>query len=110
MKKYNLLYIGKSNRKFTHNKMYNYVNTSFNTNQAIDKIYADINKDLHLEKHGFHSSSLLYFHITIKANNQLVILKIDHIDYFLNNFKLIDEYETKRIVRKLKLKKIQNGL
>jgi len=75
-----LLYIGKSNKKFTKGKTYNYMGD--------------------FESHG---------HITIRGNKQLVSLCYKHLDYFKNNFKYITEQEHQSMIRKNKIKKIQNN-
>jgi len=72
-----LIYIGKSNKKFTEGKTYNYMG-------------------------NFESQT----HMTIRANKQLVILRYEHLEYFEKNFKFLNEIEYQNLIRKNKLKNI----
>lgn len=74
-----LLYIGKSNKKFTHGKIYKTVYYGYS-----------------------------YFPIIINSNKGLVTLKEEHSVYFEDNFKIIDKKEEDKIIRKNKLKKLDN--
>jgi len=78
-----LQYIGKSNRKFTHNHTYIY--------------------------HGSFGSDIFY--MTVHANkNQIIHYTFNHAEYFNDNFKFMDENDYNKLIRKLKLKKInKNG-
>jgi hypothetical protein len=81
---YKLFYIGKSNKKFTHNHLYNFMGST-------SLIYKDIN-------------------ITIYANrNRLIYFNNNHFDYLHENFKLLDDNEIKQLERKFKLKKINEN-
>jgi hypothetical protein len=74
-----LLYIGKSNKRFTHDKLYNYI--------------------------GYHSDYA--FHIIIFSNQgNRVTLDENYIRYFELNFKFVNEKEINKIDRKKKLKKL----
>lgn len=76
-----LLYIGKSNKKFTYGKTYDYMG-------------------------NFETSN----HMVIKSKKRLVTLRYEHIDYFEKNFKFISDQEYDSLIRKEKLKKInKNG-
>jgi len=76
-----LLYIGKSNKRFTHNKIYKY--------------------------HSIHYLTTTNFNMTVYYNsNQMMVFKYK--DYFNKNFKFINENEYNQFVRKEKLKRINN--
>jgi len=81
-----LLYIGKSNKNFTHNKLYSYS--------------------------GFWNHHTLNTHISVdvKSNKGLIRFNDDYYEYFWNNFKVVDEKEEEIILRKQKLKKINSKL
>jgi len=74
-----LLYIGKSNKRFTYNKTYKF---SQITSQITKKSYVFV----------YYNDSQI---MTIKDKN-----------YFDKNFKLITDNEYDKLIRKLKLKKI----
>jgi hypothetical protein len=78
----NLLYIGKSNKRFTHNKIYNYWSLS----ESKDR-----------------------FHISVFYNDKQ-LMTFRYFDYFNKKFKFITENEYNQLIiksnRKLKLKKI----
>ena len=73
-----LLYIGKSNKRFTYNKTYGCMSL-----------------------HNYVS----YFHASVYYNNSQMMTFKDK-DYFDENFKILSEHEQKQLIRKLKLKKI----
>lgn len=75
------LYIGKSNKRFTHNKIYKYFQ--------------------YLKDDKF-----IYTYV-IDNKNSIVHFIIEH-DNFYKKFKIIDSKEVKSIERKNKLKKINN--
>jgi hypothetical protein len=77
---YKLLYIGKSNGRFTHNKIYFFYGMT--TNQGSNEI-----------------------NIRVYYNNTQIVTFKDR-EYFEKNFKLITEHEHKQLIRKLKLEKI----
>lgn len=81
---YYLLYIGKSNKKFTHNKVYNFMGSP-------SQFLGDVTN---------------YMNITIYANDRLVIFHKQHFQYFKQNFKLINDKQLKQLERKKKLIKI----
>jgi len=79
---YKLLYIGKSDKDFTHDKIYNFMGSPsslFNT----------------------------AFHTTIITEKRRITLHCQHFTYFKKNFKLVDEHQIKQLERKKKLKKLQ---
>lgn len=74
-----LIYIGKSNKRFTHNKIYGW--------------------------YGLSNEENLW--INIKTNNStLVMFNNNYYDYFNENFKFMNEIEYNNHIRKIKLKKI----
>lgn len=78
---YRLKYIGKSNRDFTYDKIYKFS--------------------------GVHTESILS--MTIYGNRgQMIQLNNDYYEYFEKNFKLINNDEYNKHIRKIKLKKISN--
>jgi len=81
---YKLLYIGKSNKRFTHNKTYLF--------------------------HGMtaQQGSSDGFYMCINYNNTQ-IMTFRNEDYFKKNFKLITNQEHKQLIRKLKLRKINKN-
>ena len=73
-----LLYIGKSNKRFTHNKIYRY-----------SRLY----------------NNKIFFYVTVYYNSyQLMTFK--DIEYFEKNFKLITEKQQNQLIRKIKLKRL----
>ena len=74
-----LLYIGKSNKKFTKNRTYTY-----------------------------HGDITYVLTVYTKRGNKIT-LNYDYLGYFEKNFKFVDELEYKQLVRALKIKKISNG-
>ena len=84
MEKEYLLYIGKSNNRFTHNKLYKYLGPK-----------------------KFFLESSYEFQISVYTNsNNLITIKLEHDEYFDKNFKYITEKEYKNLIRKIKLKKL----
>ena len=85
MKKY-LLYIGKSNKNFTHNRFYDF--------------------------YGLYDNNINYISITIFKTNKGTLKRFikKDIDYFNKNFKFLNELEYNKLQRKLKLKKISGVL
>ena len=85
----NLLYIGKSNRKFTHNKIYKY------------------HGDLIIGYNDYYKSG--YLSVTSNRNHIIVTFRFEHVNYFNKNFKFITDQERNNLIRKLKLKKISKN-
>jgi hypothetical protein len=81
MEKY-LLYIGKSNKNFTHNRFYDF--------------------------YGSYDYKLSYISLTIHKTNKGTSkwLNKNQFDWFNENFKFINELEYNKLQRKLKLKRI----
>jgi len=80
---YKLLYIGKSNKKFTNNNVY--------------VIY------------GMSAQNKNFSTIIIKSNKGLVTLRQQHEAYFYENFKGINKEEETKIIRKNKLNKLKKN-
>ena len=76
-----LLYIGKSNKKFTHNKLY--------------KIF-------------YSANTPSKFHHIVMCGNKNKLVTVRDQDYFIDNFKCLDDIQIKKIERKIKLKKLKN--
>lgn len=76
---YKLLYIGKSNKRFTHNKTYEY---------------------------GSLMGAEKFFYATVYYNRKQMMTFKDH-DYFHENFKFITEQKYNQLIRKIKLNKIK---
>ena len=88
-----LLYIGKSNKRFTHNKIYQFMGSPSVVLHILDENRVDEFYD--------------YFNITVYANNNRKIsLFNQHIDYFIDNFKIITEQGIKQLERKKKLQRL----
>ena len=79
-----LIYIGKSNKKFTHNRVYTYWG----------------NPSLYLD--GFNW--LLVF-----SNKSRIQFTPEHVEYFQQNFIILDEQEFLMFNRKIKLNKISKN-
>lgn len=82
-----LLYIGKSNKKFTYNHIYKYF--------------------------GYHKYKLnwkddIEFSITIYDNHNILNF-LTKLSYFEKNFKFITEIEYNKLIRKLKIEKINES-
>ena len=77
-----LLYIGKSNKKFTYNKLYNIM---------------------------YSANTPSIFHYIVIYGNKNQIITIREQDYFIDNFKHLDERQIKNFERKMKLKKLKKG-
>jgi hypothetical protein len=76
-----LLYIGKSNKKFTHNKIYKYYGQPF------------------------------YIMIVYDNKNSMIMFTNEKLyDYFEKNFKFVDDQEYNKIIRKNKLNKINKNI
>jgi len=87
---YKLLYTGKSNKKFTHNELYNFMGSP----------------SLITEKENVGG----FFNVVVYGkNNRLVTFVYNHLDYFYDNFKLANENEIKQLERKKKLNKINES-
>ena len=80
---YKLLYIGKSNKRFTHNKTYFFYGMT--------------------AKQGAETINMYVYY------NSTQIMNFRDKNYFEKNFKLINEQEQKQLIRKLKLKKINKN-
>jgi hypothetical protein len=83
MRKY-LLYIGKSNKNFTHNKFYNF--------------------------YGSYDNDIDYISLTIFKTNKGTSkwFNKNQFYWFNENFKFLNELEYNKLQRKLKLKKISD--
>lgn len=75
-----LLYIGKSNKRFTYNKVYVYLNYYTESNDFFISVYTD--------------------------KKILVNFRNEHFDYFYKNFKFINDQELIKLRRKIKINKI----
>jgi hypothetical protein len=85
-----LLYIGKSNKIFTHNKTYKY-------NKMCYKFATT--------DHWFEP--IINFYVSVYYNSyQMVVFKDE--EYFERKFKLMTEHEHNQYIRKIKLKKLNN--
>ena len=74
-----LLYIGKSDKNFTHKRMYNYHGWSYDDSISI----------------------------TVRDNKNMdIFLNNEYFDYFYDNFKILNEHDIKQLERKNKLNKI----
>lgn len=87
-----LLYIGKTNKKFTHNIVYNYF--------CHGKLVGNSNIIIQTNE-----GCLINFNNNPKNRKKKRYLE-KKIDYFLKNFKIIDDIEYLRYCRKQKLLKI----
>jgi hypothetical protein len=80
-----LLYIGKSNKQFTHGKIY-----------QVTGSYFEGTTDLEMK-----------INLTIKDNKHIShYYNMNYAQYFVDNFKFITEEEYKQLIRKNKLNKI----
>lgn len=90
-----LLYIGKTNKKFTHNVLYNYC-----CRRSAKPGYLPNNITLYTDE-----KCLINFNRNPKLRKKKRFLE-KNIDYFFKNFKFIDEIDYLRYCRKQKLQKL----
>jgi len=77
-----LQYIGKSNKKFTHNHTYSYFGCYYGRDDIFNiEIYSNKNQIIHYNSE----------------------------EYFNDNFKIMNEDDYNKLIRKLKLKKIKRN-
>jgi hypothetical protein len=91
-----LLYIGKTNKKFTHNVLYNYSCGGYSG-------YPPSNITVHTDE-----KCLINFNYNPENRKKKRYLE-KNVDYFFKNFKFIDEIEYLRYCRKQKLQKLKTN-